>query len=262
MAPMADARPLVIWLVLAAALVLAVEAGYRLRARAGPPASGETEGSGYVVSAALGLLGLLIAFTFAFAAERYDSRRRLVIEEANAISTTWLRQQLFDEPARARLADAMSEYVQVRLQLPGAGMAAARLDAVDARTAALQSRIWAETATALKAPAAAPLTVAVLQTTNDMFDLAASRRAELDARVPKVILWTLTGYAAAVALLMGHGLAESGQRRLIGSSGLFLLAALAIALIVDLDAPRLGAVRVSEAPMERVAAMMAAAPKP
>src|SRR5262245_8635230 len=58
---------------------------------------------GYVVSAVLGLLALLLGFTFSLAADRFDTRRILVLEEANAIGTTYLRAQLLTEPHRARM---------------------------------------------------------------------------------------------------------------------------------------------------------------
>jgi hypothetical protein len=128
-------------LIMALIFPLAVEGGFllhrRLLQRSGEAETGD--GAGQIVAAALALLGLLIGFTFAMAADRYETRRQLVVEEANAISTTYLRQQLFDEPARGRLSALTRDYIRARLAFVAAGVDQKRLDAVDARTA--RSRI-------------------------------------------------------------------------------------------------------------------------
>jgi hypothetical protein len=187
------------------------------------------------------------------ASERYETRRHLVVDEANAISTTWLREQLLDEASRGDLAPLMRDYVQTR-QAFAANWSGRELAANEARTQVLQQQIWARTAAGLSQPSAAPLVTSLLQTTNEMFDLAATRRAALDAKVPAAVLWALIACAGTGALIMGYGLAAGGRRHLAASSGLFALIALAITLIVDLDQPHQSSVQVSNAPMDRVAA--------
>jgi hypothetical protein len=251
-------------LILAILFPLAVEAGFRLHgmfSRRGPDEDSES-GAGYIVSAALALLGLLIAFTFSMSANRFEARRHLVVEEANAISTVWLRQQLLAEPERSRLAGLMRDYVKERRAFVAAGSDRARLDANWASTGALQQRIWTETGAALRAPTAAPLTTAVLQATNDMFDLAASQRAALDAHVPPAILQALILYAAASAGVMGYGLSTGARRHLVASTTLFVLVALTIALIIDLDQPHRGGIRVLQTPLDRTAADILRTPAP
>ena len=251
---MGDAPVWLIGPVMVIAFPLAVEAGYRFHALSHAAKSeGDEGGAGYIVSAALALLGLLIGFTFSMSSERYETRRHLVVDEANAISTTWLREQLLDEGSRGDLAPLMRDYVQTR-QAFAFSWSGRALAANEARTQALQQQIWTRTAAALREPAAAPLTTSLLQTTNDMFDLAATRRAARDAKVPAAVLWALIVCAATGALIMGYGLAAGGRRHLVASSGLFALIALSITLIVDLDQPRQGSIQVSTAPMDRVAA--------
>jgi hypothetical protein len=240
------------------AFPLAVEAGYRLHRRLGAGVSrGESpEATGMIVSSSLVLLGLLIGFTFAMSADRFETRRRLVVDEANAISTAWLRQQLFDEPERGRLGLLMRQYVVARQSFAAAGMDTRKLDADDARAAELQTQIWRETAAALRTPAGAPLTVPVLQATNEMFDLAASRRAAWDAQVPRAVVRSLVAYAALTAMIMGYGLAVGGRRYYLASSGLFVLVAVIIALIIDLDQPGSGRILVPQEPLDRIAAQI------
>lgn len=244
------------WLGLAIVMILAAEAGFRVSTvlRRRRPEGDETdEGAGYVLSAALALLGLLIAFVFGMAAERYEGRRLLVVDEANAISTAALRYQLLPEPHRSELIGTMADYVKVRLTFFDSGRDMTKVREAEGRAEAIQARIWAQVGQAIRTPEGAPLVVPVLTATNEMFDLAASRHAALDARVPARAVQVLLLFAVAAAALMGHSLAADGRRHLISTSGLFVLVALAISLIVDLDSPRIGRILVPQGPMIHVA---------
>ena len=192
------------WLGLAIVMILAAEAGFRLSAvlRRRRPEGDETdEGAGYVLSAALALLGLLIAFVFGMAAERYEGRRLLVVDEANAISTTALRYQLLPEPHRSELIGTMADYVKVRLTFFDSGRDMTKVREAEGRAEAIQARIWAQVGQAIRTPEGAPLVVPVLTATNEMFDLAASRHAALDARVPARAVQVLLLFAVAAARL-------------------------------------------------------------
>lgn len=252
------------WVLLAALLILAAEAGYRLHLKAiarRPAKEGDGEGSGYVLTAALALLGLLIAFTFGMAADRYETRRLLVVQEANAISTSVLRYQLLPQPQRDRLIAVMADYVKVRREFFEVGDDRDKVKATEARTEALQAVIWNDVAAGVRTPEGQPLTNLVIGTTNDMFDRAADRHAAFDARVPSRALHVLVLYALVAAAIMGHSLAPGGRRHLISTSGLFVLIAMAISLIIDLDSPRMGGVRVPQAPLEHVADQVVAMAK-
>lgn len=246
--------PILIAVGLAIALPLTAEAGrwLRRRRRAREP-DVDKEEAGQFGTSALGLLALLIAFTFSMAATRYETRRELVVAEANAISTAYLRSQLFDEPARSRLGAAYADYVRARPAFVAAGLDKTRLDAADAKLAALQARIWAETKAAIRTPAGQPLTVSVLIATNEMFDLAASQRAALDARVPFGVRLALAAFALVTAGIVGWTLEGNWPRRPLAPLALFVMVACAIGLITDLDQPRGGLITVPQAPMEAVA---------
>lgn len=245
------------WLVLAVVLILAAEAGYRLhgwaRSRTKSDPDDDDSGSGYVLSGALGLLGLLTAFVFGMAADRYEGRRQLVLAEANAISTAALRYDLLPEPHRSVLIKSMADYVKVRRAFFDEGADMEKVKAAEDRTEAVQAVIWAQMGQAVKTPEGGPLVNLVVNSTNEMFDLAAARHAALEARVPGRAMHVLILYAVVAAAILGHGLAPGGRRHLISTSGLFVLIALAISLIIDLDSPRVGSVHVSQAPMEHVA---------
>jgi hypothetical protein len=261
MAWLEEAPLWLIWAVLATAFMLAQQVGYLAAHRLLRRPDGKdsaSEGAGYLLSAALALLGLLIAFTFSMAADRYDARRQLVVEEANAVGTTYLRAQLLPEPARTSASHALIAYIDARREFFAAGPDIAAVEKADARTGALQTQIWNILTPVLAAQPQATINPAILQTTNETFDLASSDRAALDARVPLTILRTLVIYALISAIIMGSVLAASGRRHLIVSATVFVLVALAISLILDIDRPRSGTVIVSITPFARAAASIEA----
>lgn len=259
------------WLLLTLALVGAMELGYRLHSRAihralarGEPEPNET-GSGYVLSAALGLLGLLIAFVFSMANDRYVERRQLVTAEANAISTAVMRYELLPEPHRGDILRSMADYVKVRLEFYDFGADMTKVAEAEAQAEAMQRKIWRQVSAAVRTPEGAGVAMGVMMPTNDMFNLETARRAALEERVPARALHVLIVFAVVTAAIMGHGLAHGRRRHMVSTFGLFVLVAMAISLIVDLDSPRVGSVRVPQTPMihvaQQVEAMAAASPE-
>ena len=252
---------------LAASLVLAQEIGYRTqrlfdrrRLARGTAGEGKSEdGIGYLLSAALALLGLLIAFTFSMAAERFDARRILVIEEANAVGTTYLRYQLLDEPDRASLSALLVSYLNTRSNFFVTSSDPHELARSDARTDAVEDRIWARLTAVIRVHPQATINPSLLQATNDMFDFASTDRAARDARVPVTILRVLELYALIAALILGHSLAASRSRHFVSATALFVLVSLAISLILDLDRPTTGTIKVSSARFESAVAGIKAA---
>lgn len=246
-------------LILAVILPMAAEAGYWLHRRIArtPSDVDASNGAGHVVSAALALLGLLIGFTFAMAADRYETRRLLVVEEANAISSAYQLYQLLDDPARGQLSALMLGYMHVRQTFAAADTDETRLNLVDTSSGAIADRIQTQTAVALRAQSDARFSAPILNANNAVFDLAATRRAAIDARVPQGVFTVMIIFAFTTALIMGYGLSAGRQRHRVASTGLFVLVAMAISLIMDLDDPGSGGIRVSQAPLDRAAAVIA-----
>ena len=242
-----DALP--VWaagLVLLVVLTLASRIGILLRARTGNTSN---EDGGYILSAALGLLALLIGFTFSLALSRYEMRRDLVLKEANAIGTTYLRAQLAPEPFRSELRTLIRRYLDARLALADAGEDAGAIARAEVQADQLQQRLWDTTMAAIPhvdPPVAVPLLIA---TVNETIDLAASRKATLSARLPSSVVAALLVYAVISAGILGY--VTQGNRRgtQISAVLLFVLLTLAITLILDLDRPRTGSIVVSQAPL-------------
>lgn len=230
------------------ALVLFAFAGVTLRGRLRPDANDDAS-EGYLLSAALALLGLLIGFTFSMALNRYDMRREALVAEANAIGTVWLRAGLVEGTAGHALRHDLRIYARQRAGLP---QAADTLAAEDV-SAAMQVRLWNDVRTAL--PAMPPPIAATLVTaTTEMFDAASTRRWEREARVPVLVLDILIVSAVISAGIVGYVLGGQGRRHALVTALLFALLSLAIMLILDLDRPWSGFVTIPQAPMEATVA--------
>jgi hypothetical protein len=249
-----------IWLICLVVVVMLIsghEVGVRLRRRVGREAergeSVEKIGGNYL-GASLGLLALLVGFSFSMAVDRYTVQRALVSEEADAISTTWRRLETLQEPDRTRLSQALWPYVEAREAFSSA-VTPDELRAAEARTDELQTEFWSEIVGS--AGADSPSGRAVFDATNTMFNVAATRRAALESSIPRPILSALLLYAIIAAGLMGYSHPVT-RRFVLASTIQFFLLSLAFGLILDLDRPRTGLVEVSQAPMFRAAAAIRA----
>lgn len=215
------------------------------RRRLATDPEGARTGTGAVEGAVFALLGLLIAFTFSGAASRFDERRQLVVQETNAIGTAYLRLQVLPSGARASLEAAFRDYLDARLAvyraLPDRDAAYAHL----ARSNALQGRIWAEAVAAVQAPeapAAAPMLL--LPALNEMFDITTTRTMATQFHPPTVIYLMLFGLGLASALLAGYGMAGGRSQSWLHTLGFAVVMAVSVYVILDLEFPRLGFIRV------------------
>ena len=201
-------------------------------------------GLGAVEGAVFGLLGLLIAFTFSGAASRFDDRRALIVEEANDIGTAWLRVALLPPEAQPALRQKFREYTDARIAvydaLPDIEAARGHL----ARANAIQGEIWelAIPATQAGAPSAPMLLLPAL---NSMFDIANTRYWATQMHPPIVIFALLISLALCCAVFAGYGMSATPNRNWLYSIGFALVLSGAVLVIVDLEFPRLGVIRLN-----------------
>jgi hypothetical protein len=241
-----NAPLLLVALVLLVLMAASYETGsWAWRRLAKAPGDHETNDEGYIVSAVLGLLALLIAFCFGLALNRFEARRDLVVTEANAIGTAYLRTALLDDPKP--LQAEMRRYVEARLDY-GNARSEARQRLLQ-QSIALQPGIWRTATDAVRPYRTSPLAPLVLAPINKAFDAASSRTAALAARLPASVLAMLSLYAVIAAAVLGYAIAGAQGRHRLASLTLFALLALAIILILDLDRPRSGSIMVSQQPM-------------
>jgi len=207
----------------------------------------EGKGLAAVEGAVYGLLGLLIAFTFSGAASRYETRRHLIVEEANAIGTAYLRLDLLSAGAKDSLKEKFRRYVDLRLdyyrkiQDPEASR-----QSFD-KSADLQGSIWNE---AVAAGPAAPVQQApmlLLPALNQMIDITTTRAVALKMHPPIIIFWMLGGLALLSALLAGYSMAQSKTHSWLHMFVYAAILALIYYVILDLEYPRLGLIRIDAA---------------
>lgn len=260
-----DAPLAAVGLLLLLGMLLAREIGgglHRRLSNAADDGQGGTSDEGLIVSGVLGLLALLVAFTFSLALSRHEDRRELVVQEANAIGTAYMRSQLLDEPYRGELAGRLAAYAKVRLAFGEA--AGAERDLLEERSEALQGSIWQATVRAVEPIRTTPLASLVASSVNSVVDLSAERKAALAARLPSPVLEALVLYAFGAAAIVGYALAGMRSRHRAASLLLFALLTLAILLILDLDRPRSGAILVPQEAMRDMVSSLPgmAAPAP
>lgn len=248
---------------LATLFVLLVAAGIgqlikRVQGRRSSAGGAESEPSiaqeGYLLSSALGLLGLLLAFSFGMVINRYEARRELVTTEANAIGTAYLRAQLLDEPHRSRLSNLLVSYTDNRIKLAAAADQKPYL-AINDR---LLTEIWAAVSAARESAQAHGISVPILGTYNEVIDLDTERKIAWQLRVPKEVLVLLLVFLAVTATVVGHQV--DGPRGRRAALVLFLLLALSITVITDINRPMTGSSRESQEAMRMLLASLKAQP--
>ena len=232
-----------ITMLLAAFVGHAVHRWVRSRAKAGEQEDHNQEG--YLVGSMLGFLALLMAFSFSMALDRYEERRHLVIQEANAIGTAYLRTQLLDEPHRGRLSGLLVAYTDNRIAL-GTGNHAG-LDRQLAINDRLLTDIWAAVTAARESANTHGITTAVLITFNEVIDLDTERKVARQVRVPAPVLMLLYWFLIMTAAVVGYVLDE--RRARLGAFVLFVLLSMYVSIIADLNRPASGNIKESQEPM-------------
>ena len=210
-------------------------------------------------AALLGVVGLILAFGLALAVGRYESRRVAVVEEANAIGTTYLRAQTLAEPVRTDSLKLLARYTDtsIRLSRSVPQTAAERQAIADGQQ--LQRQLWALAGRALDAAPTASAPRLYVESLNQMIDMQTVRASGLNNRIPGAVL-ALEVASAAIALgLLAFHLAILGR----GVLTVLLAAALITLLLLvtfDLDRPTRGLIRIPDTPLTDVRASMALPP--
>jgi len=211
---------------------------------------------GYLVGSMIGVLALLMAFSFGMALDRFEERRHLVIQEANAIGTSYLRAQLLDEPHRTRLSNLLVAYTDNRIAL--ASVAADRQARQLAVNDRLLTEIWAAVTAARDSAAAHSISVPLLNTYNEVIDLDTERKVARQVRVPAPLLVLLYSFLVITAAVIGYVLEE--RRARIGAFVFFLLLSLYVGIIADLSRPASGSIQESQEPMLMLRASLKSQP--
>ena len=235
-----------IFIVGLAVIWLAIEIGYQLGSRSGGRGSANVT---TLEGAILGLLALMIGFTFAMSLTRFEGRRDAVLNEANAIGTTALRARLLPDPHRAEVLSLLREYVKTRLDITQRPTSPAELAAAVDRSSRLQEALWQQAkALAAKDNGMVP-TGLFIQTLNEMIDDQAKRLAVLRNRVPNIVMMALFGVAAIAGAFAGYASSLDERRTRMPVYLMGFVVASVMLLLLDLDRPGQGFIDISQQPM-------------
>ena len=235
--------------VLLAVVLAAIEIGFRVGRRSRGAALDDDSKAHINATQAstLGILALLLAFTFSLSLQRFDTRSDAMVDEANAIGTAYLRAQMLPAPLRDETQTLLRDYVDVRVE---AGHVSIIHDdawaSLMASAGSLQNALWDKARLAAEAdPNPVPAGMFV-QATNDLIDSFGRRDAALHRHVPEVVLFLLLGTFLITSAIVGFSGGVIGRRPPLVSFAMVVLIVVLVFVILDLDRPIRGLIVVSE----------------
>jgi predicted membrane protein len=237
--------------VLLALLTGALFLGRWLRAQAdsgAPNIARKRDLDGYIVSAMLGLLAVLLGFTFSLATSRYEARRLLVVTQASTIKTVYHRAQLLTSPHKDRISRLLQSYLASQIALERAGFPATGL--LRTRADQILTSIWSEAIAALSEPQNQRLAIIVGNALTSLIEQDDFRKAARSVHVPTEVFIVLVTCLISIAGVLGFAIKkDTGTVVACFALGMMTLSLL---LIIDIDRPGSGGIRESQAPMERL----------
>ncbi len=218
---------------------LTAEIGYRIgkyrnRSVSSPDAI-QTSG---IVGPVIALVAFLLAFSFGLASSHFAARKQLIIQEANAIGTAFLRADLLPEQQEQNTKALLREYLNVRLDSVRAKDQAAVEETMN-RSERIQNQLWSQAVALKKDHSDAIMRALFIESINEVIDLHTKRvSATFGNRIPKGIRLTLFFIAMVSILLRGYTDGLMGKvRSMFGATMLILAFTAVLVLILDLDRP-------------------------
>lgn len=236
----------------------ATELGFRAGRRAQPANNDLTRAQIISLQAAvLGLLALLMGFSFSMAASRFEYRKQMVVAESNAIGTAYLRAQFLPLSLDPEINRMFQRYVEIRLNsVLDTLRNSPERQTLDAEARQLQLELWKHTNRAAEAdPRSIPLGLLV-HAMNELIDIKSVREIAVANHVPEVVMLMLMGLSCLVLAVVGYGNGLANSRELLSSYGYSLIVTLVILLIIDLDHPQQGLARVSQQSMNQLSQIL------
>jgi hypothetical protein len=236
-----------VFLVVAALLLVVFEAGFRVGRWWQVKTADEKEGpTSMIVGSLLALMAFLLAVTMGMASDRFDTRRGLVLEEANSIGTTYLRAGFLPNPEATKSRDLLRQYVPLRINVPDQQQLAANF----ARSTEIHDELWAIAEDVGRETPDSEVLGLYIDSLNETIDLHAERAtAIVYARVPETVVILLILGAALTMGMVGYSAGLTGRRSFLGAAVLVVVLSAVLTLVVDLDRPRDGFLLVSQQPL-------------
>ncbi|MCG2842695.1 hypothetical protein L6Q21_17100 [Sandaracinobacter sp. RS1-74] len=238
---------------------LAAFAGRWLRNRSAPRDGAGGSEPGFIISASLGLLALLLGFTVSMAVSRYDGRRTATLNEANAISTVVYRADLMPPALRATTLAELERYLDARLTVGRMGEDSESVARAHAETAKAAARMWTHIISVGPSVPDTAVRLLVVESVNGMFDAAMVRDAALANRLPPTLVLLLILFPIFSLILIGYVSGRMVGAHFMASTELILLLTLVLMLIADLNRPRSGTIATPLTPLLEVQDQLRAA---
>lgn len=229
-------------------MLACLEVGYRLGTRLpGKHPDLGHEGTGAIEAAVFALLGLLLGFSFAGGTSRLDAKHQLVIQEANAIGTAYLRLDLLPTNYQSEMRSLFRQYLDTRLSvyqtLPDIQAAEREMGVAEQ----LQKRIWSRAVNAGRDDPSQNVARLLLPSLNEMIDITTARTIALQTHLPALIFFLLIAVALLSSLVAGYAMAKRRSRSWLHMLIYAGVISITIYAVLDLDYPRFGLVRVNAA---------------
>lgn len=196
-------------------------------------------GIGPFEGAMLGLISLLLAFTFNQSATYYNARRELLMHEANCIGTVILRSDLYPDSVRESFRKDLKQYIVARIEYYDAGTNEKIIDSALQKATVISDRIWNHVATISQKDPSVVKSTQMIPAVNDMIDAVGSREEARNSHVPESILWLLFILCFAGSFIVGFA-TKSKRADWITLLSYSLITVMTIFIILDLDQPRYG----------------------
>ncbi|NOQ13207.1 MAG: hypothetical protein GQ583_01835 [Methyloprofundus sp.] len=250
--------PLGIWaIILIMVLLASLETGYRLGLRKNQLDDDSKPGSkDFVMGSMFAVLGLVMAFTYAYTVNRAGMRQNTLVNEANAIGTAFRRADLTAEPSRSELKQLLLNYAQTRVFTTDMNNNQENFEQAIARTLAAQSKLWPATIRMVQSSTAGPKELSIVYAINEVLDIYVNRFRGTYDRLPGVALLMLIFIAAASLSVAGFNAGLSGNINRWRITTFTIVLVVVLLIIVDFDIPQRGFIGVNQGALEDVIAEM------
>ncbi len=228
-------------------MLIFLEVGFRIgRRRISEKGEHCDAGIGVIEAAIFGLLGLLLAFSFAGGEARLGARRQLIVGEANAIGTAYLRLDLLSDGEQHEMRRLFREYLDDRLQVYGKYADDEARTATMARVSQIQNEIWKRAVAASRQDSSQNVGRLLLPALNEMIDITTSREIALRTHLPPMIVALQITIALLSGVLAGFAMSK-GKRNRMHELIFAIVISVTIYAVLDLDSPRSGLIRLDAA---------------
>jgi hypothetical protein len=197
----------------------------------------------------IGLVALMLGFSFVITSGRFNDRSRLVNDEANAIGTCYLRAGLLVEPANSQIRTALRRYTDFRLASFERGIDPREFERLADSMHATLEVLWAGVTQAVGADRQLVIASQIVPAANEVIDLSATREWIRRFHMPPSVVWLLAMSIIVCGAMTGHALGEAGPRHVGLMLGFNLLIVMVAFVVLDFDRPRRGLIRVDQTPL-------------